>query len=74
MKPVEAVLVGHTHWDREWYLPFQQFRARLVGTVDYVMELLERDERFTSFTLTASLSLSRTTLRYARKTKPGSGP
>ena len=51
MKPIEAVLVAHTHWDREWYLPFQQFRARLVGVVDYIMELLERDERFTSFTL-----------------------
>ncbi len=51
MKPIEAVLVAHTHWDREWYLPFQQFRARLVGVVDYVIELLERDERFTSFTL-----------------------
>ena len=51
MKPVEAVLVAHTHWDREWYLPFQQFRARLVGIVDYMIELLERDERFASFTL-----------------------
>lgn len=51
MKPIQAVLVAHTHWDREWYLSFQQFRARLVGVVDYVIELLERDERFTSFTL-----------------------
>lgn len=51
MKPIQAVLVAHTHWDREWYLSFQQFRARLVGVVDYVIELLERDERFVSFTL-----------------------
>ena len=25
------VVVSHTHWDREWYLSFQQFRARLVA-------------------------------------------
>jgi hypothetical protein len=24
-------LVPHTHWDREWYQPFQRFRLRLVG-------------------------------------------
>ena len=23
-------LVPHTHWDREWYEPFQRFRLRLV--------------------------------------------
>ena len=23
-------VLSHTHWDREWYLPFQQFRVRLV--------------------------------------------
>lgn len=51
MKPVEAVVVSHTHWDREWYLPFQQFRARLVALVDYVVDLLERNESFRCFTL-----------------------
>lgn len=51
MKPVEAVVVSHTHWDREWYLPFQQFRARLAALVDYVVDLLERNESFRCFTL-----------------------
>ena len=23
-------IVPHTHWDREWYSPFQTFRLRLV--------------------------------------------
>ena len=27
-------LVPHTHWDREWYLPFQRFRLKLVRLVD----------------------------------------
>lgn len=51
MRTVEAIVVSHTHWDREWYLPFQQFRARLVALVDYVMDLLERNESFRCFTL-----------------------
>ncbi len=45
------LVVPHTHWDREWYLPFEQFRLRLAGVVDEVLETLERDPSFTSFTL-----------------------
>jgi len=25
-----AYVISHTHWDREWYQPFQSFRKRLV--------------------------------------------
>src|SRR5947207_15824238 len=45
------LVVPHTHWDREWYLPFEQFRLRLGAVVDGVLETLERDASFTSFTL-----------------------
>ena len=45
------LLVSHTHWDREWYLSFQQFRAKLVEMMDALLALLEREPRFTSFTL-----------------------
>jgi mannosylglycerate hydrolase len=44
-------IVGHTHWDREWYLPFEQFRMRLARTIDELVEVLEADPRFRSFTL-----------------------
>ena len=44
-------IVAHTHWDREWYLPFEQMRMRLARTVDEVVEVLETDPRFRSFTL-----------------------
>ncbi|MGZ8692770.1 MAG: glycoside hydrolase family 38 N-terminal domain-containing protein [Gaiellaceae bacterium] len=42
-------LVPHTHWDREWYRPFQSFRISLVDVVDEVLDQLEADEglRFT---------------------------
>jgi alpha-mannosidase len=45
------LVVPHTHWDREWYLPFEAFRLRLAATVDGVLETLERDPSFHSFTL-----------------------
>src|ERR1700736_3951327 len=48
-------LVPHTHWDREWYRPFQSFRIALVDVVDQVLELLEADERM-RFTLDGQLA------------------
>jgi len=45
------LVVPHTHWDREWYLPFEQFRLRLGAVVDGVIDTLELDDSFTSFTL-----------------------
>jgi alpha-mannosidase len=35
-----VAIVPHTHWDREWYAPFQTFRMQLVDLLD---ELLEDD-------------------------------
>lgn len=43
MSAKEVVVVPHTHWDREWYRTYQEFRLRLVETVDRVIELLEED-------------------------------
>ncbi|MGH2511560.1 MAG: alpha-mannosidase, partial [Candidatus Limnocylindrales bacterium] len=38
-------LVPHTHWDREWYLPFQAFRMRLVELVDGLLEEMSAEDR-----------------------------
>ena len=38
--------VPHTHWDREWYRSFQSFRARLVDTVDAVLDKLLAEPEF----------------------------
>ncbi len=40
------VLVPHTHWDREWYEPFQVFRMRLVDVLDEVVDRAEADPAF----------------------------
>ncbi len=44
-------LVSHTHWDREWYLPFQTFRLKLVGLVDRLLDLLKSDPEYRYFML-----------------------
>ena len=44
-------LVPHTHWDREWYLPFQVFRLKLVHLLDFLSETLETDPGYGPFTL-----------------------
>ena len=48
---VTVAIVPHTHWDREWYEPFQVFRVRLVHLLDELLDLLERDLSYTRFLL-----------------------
>ena len=48
-------LVPHTHWDREWYEPFQVFRMRLVELVDQLLDSMEADPRL-AFTLDGQLA------------------
>jgi len=41
VEPTKVTLVPHTHWDREWYLPFEGFLANLVPMMDGLIELLD---------------------------------
>ncbi|NWF96041.1 MAG: hypothetical protein HXY34_07835 [Candidatus Thorarchaeota archaeon] len=42
-----AIIVPHTHWDREWYRPFQRFRYNLVRLIDELLDCLkDKDYRF----------------------------
>lgn len=43
------ILIVHTHWDREWYLPLEVFRQRLVRLVDRLLDILESDPSYRSF-------------------------
>jgi len=43
---VRAILASHTHWDREWYRTFQVFRARLIDTVDRLLDICAADPEF----------------------------
>jgi alpha-mannosidase len=35
---LDVHVVSHTHWDREWYLPVERFRQRLVALVDELID------------------------------------
>ncbi len=44
-----AYVVPHTHWDRAWYLPFEEFRMKLVRTFDKLLEIHRTNPRFKAF-------------------------
>ncbi len=50
-KSRQAILVSHTHWDREWYLTFSRFRVNLMEVVGKVLDSLENDPQFKHFVL-----------------------
>ena len=39
--PLRITLVPHTHWDREWYQPFDEFLKRLVDMMDALLAAAE---------------------------------
>lgn len=42
--------ITHTHWDREWYLPFDTYRRKLVWVIENAMEVMEsRPREFAQF-------------------------
>ncbi len=42
----EVIIIPSTHWDREWYLPFQHFRYKLVKLIDELLEIMEKKEYY----------------------------
>ena len=46
-----AYIVSHTHWDREWYETYQQFRLRLVRLMDKLLHILDTDPSYLYFML-----------------------
>ena len=53
----QAIIVSHTHWDRAWYLTFNQFRFRLVTMIDRILELLENNDDYACFVLDGQVVL-----------------
>ena len=56
-KRIQATLVSHTHWDRAWYVPYQEFRVRLVRLVDRLLAILRSDPDFGVFMLDGQMSV-----------------
>ena len=38
-----------THWDREWVLPFEKFRYKLVRMMDRLLDILEKNPAYKCF-------------------------
>jgi len=51
VKSNHIIIVPETHWDREWYLPFQEYRARLVLLMDKLLNILKTDPSYRNFML-----------------------
>ena len=51
MKANHIIIVPETHWDREWYLPFQEYRAKLVLLMDKLLDILRSNPDYKNFTL-----------------------
>ncbi|WP_342478597.1 alpha-mannosidase [Paenibacillus sp. FSL H7-0350] len=48
-KQQTAHIISHTHWDREWYLPYERHHIRLIQLVDTLLDTLEQNPDFRSF-------------------------
>lgn len=37
----EYCVISHTHWDREWYLPFEEHRIKLIDLMDGLFRIID---------------------------------
>ncbi|WP_422660428.1 alpha-mannosidase [Paenibacillus sp. EC2-1] len=47
----KAHIISHTHWDREWYLPYEKHHVRLIQLMDQLLETMEKDAEYRYFFL-----------------------
>ncbi len=57
MTPRQVAVVPHTHWDREWYEPFQTFRLKLIDLLDALIPLLENDPSYAHYLLDGQMAV-----------------
>lgn len=50
-KKKRAHIISHTHWDREWYLPYEKHHMRLIQLVDSLLDQLDEGSDYKSFYL-----------------------
>jgi alpha-mannosidase len=56
-EPFLVTIINHTHWDRAWYITFQEFRARLVHLVDRLLKLFKEQPDHPVFTLDGQMAI-----------------
>lgn len=50
-KQRKAHIISHTHWDREWYLPYEKHHVRLIELMDTLLETMEKEPDYKYFFL-----------------------
>jgi mannosylglycerate hydrolase len=53
----KVAVVAHTHWDREWHLPFEVFQLRLVAMMEDLLGVLDRHPDFEQFLLDGQMAV-----------------
>ena len=51
MKKKTVHIISHSHWDREWYMPLERHKMKLLDLIDDNLELFEKDPDFRTFHL-----------------------
>lgn len=51
MTPKKVHIISHSHWDREWYMAYEQHHMRLIQLIDDLLDLFKTDPDFHSFHL-----------------------
>lgn len=64
------IVVPHTHWDREWYLPFERYRYFMVHMIDRLLHILDEEEGYTHFLLDGQVALLEDYLDIRPENKP----
>ncbi len=57
MNKKTVYVVPHSHWDREWYFKIEDSNILLSENMPYLMDVLENDDNYNSYTFDAQLSV-----------------
>lgn len=53
----KVYVVAHSHWDREWYFTIEDSNNLLYLNIAHLLQLLEHDQTFTSYTFDGQVSI-----------------
>lgn len=57
MSKKKVYVVPHSHWDREWYFTIDDSNVLLTQNLPYLMDVLEQNSEFPSYTFDGQLSV-----------------